>query len=65
LLVGETKKTVEGINLLLKKDKRNDETLIPKSNELISSYYESNHSNIGILKHLIFDFTNMLANNLS
>lgn len=35
------------------------ETLIFKSNKLIKTYYESNHSAIGTLKHLIFDFTDI------
>ncbi|BBE17955.1 hypothetical protein AQPE_2114 [Aquipluma nitroreducens] len=57
LLEGESEETVEGINSLLIKDKRNAETLIFKSNKLFNKYYESNHSDIGVLKHLIFDFT--------
>lgn len=59
LLEGKTNETIKGINSLLEKDKRNTETLIFKSNKLIKNYYESNHSNIGILKHFIFDFTNI------
>lgn len=58
LLEGKTEKTVIGINSLLEKDKRNTETLILKSNKFIKNYYESYHSSIGIVKHLIFDFTN-------
>ena len=57
LLEGKTKETINGINSLLEKDKRNTETLIFKSNKLIKTYYESYHSVIGTLKHLIFDFT--------
>jgi len=57
LLEGVTKETIKGINSLLEKDKRNTEILKPKSNKLIKTYYESNHSDIGTLKHLIFDFT--------
>ncbi len=60
LLEGKTDDTIKGINSLLEKDKRNSETLIFKSNKLIKTYYESNHSDIGILKHLIFDFTNII-----
>ena len=59
LLEGKTNETIKGINSLLEKDKRNTETLIFKSNKLIKTYYESNHSDIGTLKHLIFDFTNI------
>jgi hypothetical protein len=57
LLEGKTNETISGINTLLVKDKRNTETLIFKSNKLIKTYFESNHFGIGILKHLIFDFT--------
>lgn len=56
LLEGKADKTIEGVNSLLEKDKRDTETLIFKSNKLINTYYESNHSDIGTLKHLIFDF---------
>jgi hypothetical protein len=59
LLEGKTSETIIGINSLLEKDKRNTETLIFKPNKVIQSYYESNHSDIGTLKHLIFDFTNI------
>jgi hypothetical protein len=59
LLEGYTKETIQGINSLLEKDKRNTETLILRSNMLLNTYYESYHSDIGILKHLIFDFTNV------
>lgn len=57
LLEGKTYETIIGINSLLKKDKRSTETLNPKLNKLIKTYFESNHSDIGTLKHLIFDFT--------
>jgi hypothetical protein len=58
LLEGKPNETIKGINFLLEKDQRNTETLIFKSNNLIKNYYESYHSVIGTLKHLIFDFTN-------
>ncbi len=58
LLEGNADKTIKGINTLLEKDNRNTETLNFKSNKLLKTYYESNHSNIITLKHLIFDFTN-------
>jgi len=29
-----------------------------KKDKLIKTYYESNHSELGTLRHLIFDFTN-------
>lgn len=56
LLEGDLIETIVGINSLLEKDKRNNETLNLKSNKLLKTYYESNHSGIGILKHLIFDY---------
>ncbi len=57
LLEGNVKETIIGINSLLEKDKRNSEILDLKSNKLLNTYYESIHSDIGVLKHLIFDFT--------
>ncbi len=59
LVEGKIDETIEGINTLLRKDKRETEVLIHKQEKLLKSYYESNHSEIGILKHLIFDFTNI------
>ena len=59
LLEGIPNETIIGINSLLEKDKRNTETLIFKPNKLIKNYYESNHSDIGVLKHLVFDFTSL------
>ena len=57
LLEGKIDETVKGINSLLEKDKRQNEVLHSTSNKLCNSYYESCHSDIRILKHLIFDFT--------
>lgn len=57
LLEGVTEETVKGINSLLQKDKRQTEILNFTSNKLFKYYYESNHPDIGILKHFIFDFT--------
>lgn len=59
LLEGKTDETINGINSLLEKDKKNTEILKFKPHEFLSAYYESNHSDIGTLKHLIFDFTNI------
>ncbi|MEQ6118577.1 hypothetical protein [Reichenbachiella sp. MALMAid0571] len=59
LVEGKINETVNGINALLKKDKRETENLNLKEDNLLKSYYESNHSEIGILKHLIFDFANI------
>tara|TARA_R110002049_G_scaffold78344_3_gene199601 strand:- start:153 stop:749 length:597 start_codon:yes stop_codon:yes gene_type:complete len=57
LLEGKIKETVKGVNSLLQKDKRNAEVLKLNSNKLLKTYFESNHSGIRTLKHLIFDFT--------
>src|SRR5690606_3196577 len=59
LLEGKIFDTVNGVNALLVKDKRDSEILKLGSNNLLKSYYESNHSKIAILKHLIFDFTHI------
>jgi len=59
LLQGNVCRTVKSINLLLVKDKRSIETLIYKKNHLHKDYFESEHIVIGVLKHLIFDFTNL------
>ncbi|AFD08699.1 hypothetical protein [Solitalea canadensis] len=58
LLEGCSNETVNGINTLLEKDKRNTETLNLKISKFHKIYYESEHTEIGTLKHLIFDFTN-------
>ncbi len=55
-LEGDVEKTIDGVNSLIIKDKRNSETLNLISNKLHKSYYESNHTTIGILKHIIFQF---------
>ena len=62
LLEGDLNNTVQGINKLLKKDKRNLEYLVRKEMPIHNNYYESEHREIGILKHLIFDFSNNLSN---
>jgi len=59
LLQGNVKTTIEDINKLLIKDKRNTETLSSKNNDLHKDYFESEHTEIGVLKHLIFDFTSI------
>lgn len=59
LLEGKANKTIDGINKFLEKDNRNAEILISKNHKLINAYYESNHLEIGTLKHLIFNFTSL------
>jgi len=57
LLEGTVYPTIAGINNLLKIYKRENECLYSKKHDIVQFYYESNHSKIGTLKHLIFDFT--------
>lgn len=57
VLEGKINETINGINYLLEKDNRNDEILYCKPTMLIKTFFESNHSKIGLLKHLMFDFT--------
>ncbi|MDC8098438.1 hypothetical protein [Chryseobacterium rhizosphaerae] len=59
LLEGKTNETIKGINSLLEKDKRDTEVLSLKSEKVLKSIYQSKHSDIGTLKHLIFNFTNI------
>jgi len=58
LVKGDLTRTIIGINKLLKKDDRNLEYLVEKKLQKHNYYYESEHKEIGILKHLIFDFSN-------
>ncbi|GAB5466637.1 MAG: hypothetical protein Kapaf2KO_20730 [Candidatus Kapaibacteriales bacterium] len=57
LVEGEIEGTVEGINSLLKKDIRVKELMILKEHNLLKTYYESQHPDIGILKHLLLRFS--------
>lgn len=59
LLEGKTDETIKGINALLEKDNRNTEVLNVISEKLLKYNYQSYHSDIGTLKHLIFNFTNI------
>lgn len=57
ILEGGTTDTINGINSLLKKDRRDSESLIIQPCALHSDYFESQHNNIGKLKHFMLDFT--------
>lgn len=59
VIEGDLGKTVEGVNKLLKKDERDSECLKAKPHNLHKFYYESEHSNSFILKHFMFDFTQL------
>jgi hypothetical protein len=61
LLEGKPDETKNAINSLLEKDGRSTEILHFMPNKLFQYYYESNHSQIGILKHLILDFSGNIA----
>ena len=54
---GDISNTVNKICSMLCNSGRNDEVLIEKTFALYEHYYESNHPDIGTLKHLIFDYT--------
>ncbi|WP_313262367.1 hypothetical protein [Sphingobacterium sp.] len=57
VLEGKIDKTINGINFLLKKDRRNNEILNVISNKRFKFTYQSHHLEIGTLSHLFFDFT--------
>lgn len=54
---GDIPNTINKICSMLCNSGRNDEVLIEKTFDLYEHYYESEHPNIGTLKHLIFDYT--------
>ncbi|NOU16473.1 MAG: hypothetical protein HOO91_02810 [Bacteroidales bacterium] len=60
LIEGNLDLTISGINSLLKKDGRNTEVLQRKTFKLHKDYFESEHKEVGVLKHLIFEFANNL-----
>lgn len=59
VLEGDLGKTVDGVNKLLKKDKRGSECLKVKRHNLHDSYYESEHPDDLLIKHFILDFTSL------
>jgi hypothetical protein len=59
LLGGRTEETIKEINSLLMKDKRTKEFLKLNPGKSLKTIYESNHSDIGTLKHILFDFTSI------
>ncbi|WP_439131474.1 hypothetical protein [Polaribacter sp.] len=61
VLEGDLDKTVDGVNKLLKKDKREPEFLKVKTHDLHDSYYESEHNDSFILKHFMFDFSSLYS----
>ena len=59
LLEGKVNETVKGINSLLEKDERGTEILKLNQRESLKTCYESHHTGIGLIQHLIFDFVNI------
>ena len=59
ILEGDLKKTVYGINNLLKNYAKEYEILKLKPHRICHSYYESVHNCGFIIKHLMFDFTSI------
>lgn len=57
LLEGNLDNTVDGVNTLLKKDRRQPEFLKPKTNHLHDNYYESEHIDDLVIRHFMFNFT--------
>lgn len=57
LLEGKAEEAIDSVNSLLIKDHREMEILCSHSYKCLDTFYQSNHPNIGILKHLLLDFT--------
>jgi hypothetical protein len=57
LLEGNVDSTILNINALIEDSHRNSEVLKKVNCDLHECYYESNHKEIEVLKHLILDFT--------
>ena len=57
LLHGDVNSTIRKINALLSDSARKDERLKKVECVFHDCYYESNHKDIDVLKHLIFNFT--------
>lgn len=57
LLCGTVDRTITGINTLLMNDQKTTEILKKEKHQFAKYYYESYHNEIGIIKHIIFDFT--------
>ncbi|MFJ1401323.1 hypothetical protein ACILD7_05000 [Capnocytophaga canimorsus] len=57
LIEGNLDLTIVGINKLIIKGNKKEEILKPVLNSFANFYYESEHTEIGVLKHIILDFT--------
>ena len=49
--------TIQKINALLTKKKRESEMLNRQSHSLHDQYFESTHPNFGVISHFVFDYT--------
>ncbi|MCF8331275.1 MAG: hypothetical protein K9H84_02385 [Bacteroidales bacterium] len=59
LLEGRTDKTIKEINKLIIKDSRNSEILKRKKSNLFKSFFESHHTEIGAIKHILLNYTDL------
>lgn len=57
LVEGGVDTTIQKINALLTKKKRESEMLNRQSHSLHNQYFESTHPNFGVISHFVFDYT--------
>ena len=57
LMEGNVDTTIQKINALLTKKKRESEMLNRQSHSLHDQYFESTHPNFGVISHFVFDYT--------
>jgi len=57
LVEGGVDTTIQKINALLTKKKRESEILNRQSHSLHNQYFESTHPNFGVINHFVFDYT--------
>jgi hypothetical protein len=57
LVEGNIDATIQKINALLTKKKRESEMLNRQSHSLHDQYFESTHPNFGVISHFVFDYT--------
>ena len=57
LVEGNVDMTIQRINGLLTKKKRESEMLYKQSHSLHNQYFESTHPNYGVISHFVFDYT--------
>jgi hypothetical protein len=57
MIEGNVDTTIQKINALLTKKKRESEMLKRQSHSLHDQYFESTHPNFGVISHFVFDYT--------